>query len=338
MRLGVAVGDTWSFFNEVYDELQAHHDTHLFSRRKTSLPAFNTRVNRRLLDRDLRAFLGASDVAFFEWASELLAEASRLPKTCGIVTRLHRYELYRWADKINWNAVDRVILVSEAKRREFAARFPDQAGKLVVIPEALDLSRFTFAPRSFRGDIGTLCHLKPRKRVYELILAFSDLAAERSDLHLHIGGGKAAGFEEYSEALFSLVRRLELEDRVTFHDGVSEPQDWYRQIDIFVSNSYSEGLQLAPMEAMASGCYTLSHWWDGADELLPASQLYFTERELRQKILEYAALGGECQSTRLAEQRRIVEERFDVSRTSVELRRVVEAVAENRRVWQAANS
>jgi glycosyltransferase involved in cell wall biosynthesis len=93
-----------------------------------------------------------------------------------LVTRLHRYEMYQWADHIQWDRVDRVILVSRAKEREFAERFPDHAGKVVVIPEAISLQRFQPHSKPFGGDMGILCHLSPRKRVYELILAFSEIS------------------------------------------------------------------------------------------------------------------------------------------------------------------
>ena len=79
-------------------------------------------------------------MVFFEWASGLLASASHMAKTCGIVTRLHRYEMYRWADRINWDAVDRLILVSQAKLREFSAAFPQHVHKAVVIPEAVSVN------------------------------------------------------------------------------------------------------------------------------------------------------------------------------------------------------
>lgn len=325
MKIGVAIEETWSFLHEIYDDLRVHHRTSLFQRKRTSLPAFNVRTNRFLLQRDLARFMRRNDVVFFEWASELLAAASHLPKTCGIVTRLHRYELYQWADKINWSAVDTVILVSQAKRREFLGRFPGLEAKIAVIPEAISLARFPYRPQPWRGQIGTLCHLKPRKRVYELLLAFHELAQERSDLHLHIGGGRATGFDEYYLALLNLVDKLDLHDRVTLHGAVSQPENWYPQIDIFVSNGYSEGLQVAPMEAMASGCYTLSHYWDGAEELLPRAQLYYGDGELRQRILEYAASSDQQRSQRQAALRQIVVDNFDVDQTKVQIRQLIEA-------------
>jgi glycosyltransferase involved in cell wall biosynthesis len=294
MKLGVVIEETWDFFNELYADFNTRYETSLFARRRLKSGPFHTRINNALLRRDMQSFLAANDVVFFEWASELLILASHLPKRCPIVTRLHRYELYQWADRINWDAVDRIILVSEAKRREFLARFPNQAHKIAVIPVGVDLTKFEYCERSFDTatgiNIGMLCHLAPRKRVYELILAFSELAQQYPQLHLHIAGGAGSAFRDYEEALHFVVEQLHLQDRVTFYGNVKETWNWYPQIDVFVSNSFSEGLQVAPMEAMAMGCSVLSHHWHGADELVPCENLYLTDHELETKLAAYLCL------------------------------------------------
>jgi glycosyltransferase involved in cell wall biosynthesis len=327
MRLGVAIEETWDFFHEVYGDLSAHHQTTLYERpRPAGVPLLNGRVTAYRFRRGLRSFLQAQDVVFFEWASELLAAASQLPKTCGIVTRLHRYEMYQWAPRINWDAVDRVILVSQAKLREFRAAFPAQVQKAVVIPEAVSVNRFRPATKTFNGDIGILCHMKPRKRVYELVLAFYELTRQRPGFHLHLGGGRAPGFGEYYEAVCQLIERLGLGDKVTLYGHVHKPEEWYPLIDVFVSNGYSEGLQVSPMEAMATGCYCLSHQWDGADELLPADNLYFTNTELIERVLAHADASETRKQQARAQMRATVCERFDVDVTKLQIRNVVEQV------------
>lgn len=328
MRVGIAIEETWSFFHEIYAELARHHQVSQFKRRVVQPPFFRERVNRYLFQRDLSALLRDNQVVFFEWASELLIAASHLPKTCGIVTRLHRYEMYQWVEQINWQAVDKVILVSQAKLQEFTDRFPQYADKAVFIPEATTPEKFEFNDRPFQGNLGILCHLTPRKRVYETILDFYELVQQSDRFHLHIGGGRHELHGDYYLAMHNLVRRLGLESRVTFYDNVPDPQNWYRQIDIFVSNSYSEGLQLAPMEAMASGCYTLSHRWEGAEELLPEANLFYTGSELRQKILEYS-LADEAEKLRRRQALRlIVCEKFDIHQIKVQIRQLVEQVGQ----------
>jgi glycosyltransferase involved in cell wall biosynthesis len=325
MRVGVAIEDTWDFFHEIYADLQAHHTTSLFERPRLHLPVLNGRLSHALFRRSLHGFARNHDVIFFEWAGALLAAATQLPKQCGIVTRLHRFELYQWADAVNWDAVDHIVLVSKAKQAEFAARFPAQAGKITVIPEAVSLRRFTFQERPFNGDLGILCHMRPRKRVYELILAFYELLQDEPHLHLHIGGGKVAGLDEYTTALERLVARLGIQSKVTFYGHVERPEQWFKGIDVLISNSYSEGLQVSPLEAMASGCYCLSHRWEGAEEIFPEEALYFTDSELRRKVLAYCALPEAERSGLRHAARARVEAHCDVDKTKVQIRGLVEA-------------
>lgn len=329
MHLGIAIEETWSFFNEIYAGLTKRYHTTLFERRSWQLPIFHSRVNQYLFRKDLQAFMQANDVVFFEWASALLASATYLPKTCGIVTRLHRYEMYRWVNQINWEAVDKIIVVSHAKKRELIAKFPEQATKIVVSGPSTSLERFIPQPKTFNGDIGILCHLTPRKRIYDLILTFYELIQKRSDLHLHIAGGLDPAFQDYYNALHHIVADLKLQDKVTFYGNVTDPWNWYHKIDIFISNSYSEGLQVAPMEAMASGCYCLSHRWDGAEELLPNENLFYTSNELQEKILHYCAIPETQKQEQRSRMRVIACAQFDIEQTKLQIYQAIEEIAAN---------
>lgn len=327
MKVGVVVStDPWRYFTEIYEDWQARYPVRLFAYERFKAPIFNTRINRYLFNRELENFLKSQDVVFFEWASDLLVKATQMPKTTRIVTRIHRYEMFNWVHQVNWDHVDRVILVSRAMQEKFAERFPDHAHKTVVVTESVDTSQFQPFYRPFNGDIGTLCFMGPRKRVYELILAFAELDSQHPGFRLHIGGG-GNKHEDYNDALRSLVRKLNLGDKVIFYGDVNDAACWYHNIDIFVSNSYSEGLQVAPMEAMASGRYVLSHHWDGADQLLPEEQLYLTDRELIEKILAYASKSE-------AEQRQVQEKmrhracsHFDLEIIKQQIRAVLEDAA-----------
>lgn len=330
LKLGIAINETWSFFREIYDYLSEYHQTTLFEPHKVYSPIFRERINRVVYQNQLQSFLKSQDVVFFEWASELLMQASQLPKTAKIVTRLHRYEMYQWADKIQWASIDRVILVSRAKEREFRARFPDHASKVIVIPEAIALQRFEPKFKPFNGDIGILCHLSPRKRVYELVLTFAEMRRQRQDLHLHIGGGQHPKFGDYYEALHSLTKKLGLDNHITFYGPVADPQNWYHKVDVFISNSYSEGLQVSPMEAIASGCYCLSHDWDGADELLPTHNIYRTDSELIDKLFQYCDLSQTEKQHQQAQLRNRVIECFNLDQIKGEIRQVIELTAQGK--------
>lgn len=326
MRVGVAIEETWGFFNEIYTDFVKHFDTQLFKRRDLKLPFLNERVNKYLFQRDLQRFIQSNDVVFFEWASGLLSSASQLNKKCSVITRLHRYEMYTWVDKINWDFVDRIILVSQTKQKEFIDRFPEHADKTVVIPVGISLEKFHPVQKSFNHNIGILCHLTPRKRVYELILSFYELSKISPHYQLHIGGGLHPSYGDYYEAILRLVKELNLQDRVKFYGNITDTSNWYHLIDIFISNSYSEGLQVAPMEAMASGCFCLSHYWEGADELLPQENLYFTSGEMIEKILEFDNLSDAEKLSKQEQLRCIISDYFNVEVIIPKIRKVVEEV------------
>jgi glycosyltransferase involved in cell wall biosynthesis len=328
MKLGIAILDTWAYFDDIYALFKAEHQTTVFIPQKVQTLIFSGRINRKLYTTNLESFLKNNRVCFFEWSGEYLAHATNLAKRNGIVTRLHRYELYQWADKINWEKVDRVILVSEAKRREIETRFPAVINKTIVIPEGINLEKFNFSPKPFRKQLGILCHLSPRKRVYELILAFVEGNFHKQGYTLHIGGGSHPKFLDYNQALQSLVDQLDVRGNVIFHGHVSNQNNWFDGIDIFISNSYSEGLQVSPMEAMARGCFCLSHRWEGAEELLPEAFLFGQNSELIQKIQTYADLSEDEKLHAIAQQRQIVEEKFNIKNVAQSVLKVVNEVAE----------
>lgn len=327
LQVGIAIQETWNFFNEIYSDFQKKYQVSTFKRRTWKAPVFNNRINNFLFQRDLLRFLKENDVVFFEWASELLAAATHIPKCSGIVVRLHRYEMYQWVDKINWDAVDKVIVVSQAKKREFISKFPSQSHKVVVVGPSVSLQKFTPSPRAFRGDIGILGNLTPRKRAYDLILTFYELKQKRDGLHLHIGGGMQEGDQDYYYSLHHIVNKLGLQDSVTFYGEVVNTAEWFKNIDIFVSNSYSEGLQVSPMEAMASGCYCLIHRWDGADELVPEEYLFFTGTELVSKVEQYCDMSEDEKLAHKRLMRGLAEENFDIQKTIDSINLVIEEVA-----------
>jgi glycosyltransferase involved in cell wall biosynthesis len=326
MRIGVVVGegDAWHFFENIYQDLVSDYKVDIFKVRRWKWPVLYYRLNYLLLAHDLDAFMKTHDVVFFEWATEQLAVATQLPKRCRVITRLHRYEMFQWASKIKWAGVDKIILVSHAMQNKFMTQFPEQGYKTVSIPVGVPVDKFHPLEKQFSGSLGILCDLIPRKRVYDLILTFYELVQQRPDLNLHIAGGCVTGHEDYYEALHHLVKELDLLDKVTFYDHVTDTLNWYQQIDIFVSNSYSEGLQVAPMEAMASGCYCLSHHWLGAEELLPGENLFYTNTEFKEKVLCFFDLSESEKQRQRARMRAIAVEKFNIGQTKERIREMIE--------------
>jgi glycosyltransferase involved in cell wall biosynthesis len=81
---------------------------------------------------------------------------------------------------------------------------------------------------------------------------------------------------------------------------------------------------VALLEAMASGCYCLSHFWSGADEMLPPENLYVTDADLQKKLIEYAQLTDAEKAASQTLLRDIACEKFDIEQTKTRIRQVID--------------
>jgi glycosyltransferase involved in cell wall biosynthesis len=333
MKLGVVIDGNTRFISELLDDWKSRFQVEIFAFDKLTLPALEDRINRWRYTRRLSEFLERNDVVFFEWAGEHLAAAAKLRTSTPLVARLHSWELFDCAERIDWGAVSRVILVSGAMRQAFVSRFPGVSGKTEVISPGKALPVSLAPPRRFAGRLGVLCDLVPVKRLYDLVLSLYDLRCAGYDLTLHVGGreGKGAENRRYVESLKRLVARLGFSDRVVFHGWVEDTAAWLSDIDIFVSNSYWEGLQNALVEAMAAGCYCLSHAWGGAEEVLPERFIYVTPAELHRKLTAFCDLPESAKWAHRSELRELVRNRFDMESMLSRTRSTIEAAHRHRR-------
>ncbi|RPI29584.1 MAG: glycosyltransferase [Acidobacteria bacterium] len=333
MKLGIVVDVKSQFVNDLLSDWRSRYRTDVFSFREIQLPFSQGRVNQWLLNRSLRDFLASHDLNFFEWAGPLLIAASRLGVPRPLVVRLHSYELFEYAPHINWGAVTKVILVSEAMRQRFVALYPDCAGKAEVIPNGVQLDRFKPANREFANNLGMLCELTPIKRVYETILTVQDLRKQGHCFRLHLAGEppKGATNARYYAAMQSAVAKLDLGTQVIFYGQVQDAERWLRKIDVFVSNSFWEGHQVALIEAMASGCYCLSHFWDGVEEVLPSEYIHATDSELQQNLVRYSEMTESEKHRHHARMRKIAEDEFDLRTSSARFCSLFSSMVSGRR-------
>ena len=326
-KLGLLVGeDNWQFVDEICADLSVHFCISKFNWNRFRAPVLNERINQWSIQRRLRWMLRTNGVCFFEWASGLLAVASNLPKHCPIVTRLHSFELYEWAPRINWKSVDKVILVSQNMRRLFSEKYPDQANKTVVIYNGVRTDKFLPIRKHPRFTLGMLCGLLPIKRIYEVVLMFKSLRNIYPQAVLKIGGQADPGEFRYAASLHRLVEMLDLRESVIFDGQVQDAPRWFQTIDVFISNSFWEGQQVALLEAMASGCHSLAHCWAGVEEVLPKENIYITEHELRNKIGEYFEMSESQKEAARQHLREIACDKFDIRRTRMEIMQLIETM------------
>lgn len=287
-----------------------------------------SRVDRLALDLQLRTFARTCDVLFFEWAEYEFVRATHILRNRNIVVRLHSHELWDYAPQVHWPAVSHVILVSHAMERKLLERFPELIGRTSVVHNGVRVDRFTPSTHAFGGVVGTLSRIDPYKRLYDLVLALYELKHQGYDFRLRIGGSPTENrYLRYASELEILIRRLDLTDHVEFTGFVDDVPKWLTGIDLFVSHSCAEGLQVALIEAMASGVYCLSHRWDGADEVLPSDNLYWTDRELQFALKAYSNTSEEDRASKGTSLRALAEKHFNGVTQAEKIRRIIEDVA-----------
>ncbi|HZV01696.1 MAG TPA: glycosyltransferase [Planctomycetota bacterium] len=139
--------------------------------------------------------------------------------------------------------VDRYVCMTEALRDEAIAHGLE-AGKIVSIPNGVDLAAFAGERREEPGRVLFVGRLNRQKRVDVLLRAIANVKGARLDV---------AGEGEEEPSLRALARELAVEDRVAFLGPRSDVADLQARAQVFVLPSESEGLPNALLEALAAG-------------------------------------------------------------------------------------
>lgn len=137
------------------------------------------------------------------------------------------------------------LYLSESERREYVAQGADRA-HLHPIPPALDIASPDDVPRSSEPSVVYLGRLAPIKRIEVLLEAFAHVRAELPDATLDVIGGSTPYGEEM---------RARAGEGVSFR-GLIPEEEKSRALassQVFALLSASEGLPVAPLEALACG-------------------------------------------------------------------------------------
>ena len=171
-KLGVVCTD-WKFFENKYRALDEKYDIKVIDeiKPKTSI----SYINNLLYKYKLKKLIEWSEITYFEFANRPLSIVSKMDYSSKIIVRLHRYEIFSWADIIDWSKVDLVIFVADFMRNHFLEKFPFMKEKTIVLNNDVDTDRFNLINNNLNNSIGIAGSIIPRKRVYELILTLYEL-------------------------------------------------------------------------------------------------------------------------------------------------------------------
>jgi L-malate glycosyltransferase len=221
----------------------------------------------------------------------------------------------RLSDRLSQRVVVNSDAVGESLRREFGL----SAKKVYLCYNGVDLTQFHPEPRVRPAPlqdaslvVGSICVMRPEKRVDWLIKAFAQIqpVAPRAKLLL-VGSGPEA------PRLRELAENLGLRDACHFEDSQADVAPWMRATDIYVNSSVSESFPNGLLEAMACGCCAIGSKVGGIPELITHREdgLIFDSGRLDDlaAMLRLAATDGPLRERLQAKAAETARERFSIA-------------------------
>ncbi len=165
-----------------------------------------------------------------------------------------------------WSRAGVVIALNEQMVELARQTLPEH--RFPIVPNAVDTNLFHPKPGGTNGAVNILCvgRLIERKGQEHLLRAFAELTKRVHDpVRLTL-----VGKGDSEDALRKLTASLQIEDAVTFAGFVARKDmpAVYHSADIFVLPSFSEGMSIGLLEAMASALPVVVTANGGTDQLV----------------------------------------------------------------------
>ncbi|MGY5365930.1 glycosyltransferase [Enterobacter oligotrophicus] len=231
------------------------------------------------------------DVAWFEWGDGAIIPASKLPKYCKIVCRMHRYELYNQSYmQADWQKVDEVIFVSEAMKNRFVTSMGDKLPSELKISVIANLTEhqpvITSTSHRHPYHIACVARFAPQKNLIMLLPVLQMLVKHEPRFKLFIAGRieDTCLYDSFKE----LVSLYGLNDNVMICGTIasSEMAKWYSDKSFLLSVSYNEAHPMGIFEGMLAGLKpVVFHAPGGVSEYLPAEYLFINPDDAVKKII-----------------------------------------------------
>ena len=261
-----------------------------------------------------QGFIAAGDIIFCEWCcgQAVWFSKNKLPGQ-KLIIRLHRFEMFGdHVEQVEWEAVDRLIVVNHQFKRDLIDRFTLPPEKVVVFPQYIctdELNRDKYRHSDYCvGLVGINPFFHKRfDRALEILEELRELDPRyrlrvRSVMPWQIEWiwkSRPDERERYLE-LFDRINEKGLWQFITFDDPGTDMEEWYRNIDIILSCSESEGCHTALMEGMSSGAFPVIFDWPGARDMFPEANIVSSVAEavalLESKYDPVRGNRPECQS------------------------------------------
>ncbi len=274
--------------------------SHFSQKNEFDIDVFNYSGHKIVDHKELAAKLPSADIIFCEWGLGNLSWLSKnkFPDQ-RIIVRIHSQEFYTDYLKLtNWQEIDKIVLVSPHMIRHFSKLFKEQNCKTTLIHNVVDCQAYNLPKNEISlfniGLIGILPKLKAPHIGLELLF---ELKKHDPRFKLNIKSKKPDELDwlfkkpdeiEYYNHFYDEIKRLNLEDSITWEGHGNDMPEWYRNNGFILSSSDRESFHMSVAEGMASGAIPIIRNWEGADQLYPKKFIFSDTREAVQIIKKYS--------------------------------------------------
>ena len=228
-----------------------------------------------------------SDICWFDGCTDAVVEASKQPKVCKNIVRLHGFDSHNDSvSHIQWENIDVLITVGSSSVQDaLVKQVPDIKDRTwpVAIPNAVDLNKFRFIDRGRGKNLACVGNLNIRNNPVLLLQCMQKLHYIDPEYRLFFAGTfQNPALEQYAR---HMIEALGLTD-VAFFDGRQhDVNSWLQDKHHIVSGSIGESLDMGLLEGMACGLKPVIHNFPGASQIFPTEFLFNIAEEFCEQIL-----------------------------------------------------
>jgi len=193
-----------------------------------------------------------------EFANKAVIDASRTKIKGTKILRVHAFEVFtEYAADIDWNGFDHVIFIDDYIK-DYAERQFGKINGAVVIPNGVDLERFTLTAKPKNNKIAYAGYMTRKKGIGEVLL----LAKSFPEYEFHLAG-------KYQENDIADWMNYKKPDNVFIYPWQYDDAmvDFYKDKTYILNTSLRESQAMTIMEGMACGLKPLVADWIGAKEI-----------------------------------------------------------------------
>lgn len=195
-------------------------------------------------------------IIWCEFAGEGAIKLQNFETDAFKILRIHAYEAFSEVVKyIDFTKFDLIIFVAEHIKQYVEQQFGKIANS-IVIPNGVDLNKFTFQNKEKNNKIAYAGYLTRKKGIGELIF----MARSLPEYDFYIAG-------KYQEDDVAEYLRKMKPDNLHIEKWQYDINSWFQDKSFIMNTSIRESQAMSVMEGMACGLKPLVYNWIGAKEI-----------------------------------------------------------------------